>query len=173
MIVCPFPASSFSDHWNIWKCNKCCFKGDPLSHSQISNPWRGCSGFLETNGEFFFLLLFLTFTCREVTGKTEHISATFFFKIKIKILPVRGRWLSTWRNTVFQPPPCSALEPSSVPVLCWWLRELHEAADTARPPSPASTTCDPDLMFQLKGGKAYFFLSVNFKEINIASGVTF
>lgn len=39
-------------------------------------------------------------------------------------------------------------------------------------PSPASAACHPDLMFQFEGKRAYFFLSVNFKEINIASGVT-
>lgn len=52
---------------------------------------------------------------------------------------------------------------------CVSSKKLQTQSD---PPSPASTTCDPDLMFQLEGERAYFFPSVNFKEINIASGVT-
>lgn len=34
-------------------------------------------------------------------------------------------------------------------------------------PSLAHATCHPDLMFQSEGKGACFFLSVNFKEINI------
>lgn len=119
-----------------------------------------------------FLLMFLIFTCQEVTGKTEHTLITFFESHRDFVY---NREMAQDMRGVLFSIPLSAVYWSQG--RCQYFdrdylssEELWTRPDP--PPSPANTTCDPDLMFWFEGERAYFFLSVNFKEINIASEVT-
>lgn len=47
----PFTSSSSWALGNIWLCDKGCFLGEPLSHSQVSHLHS--LGLLETNGKYF------------------------------------------------------------------------------------------------------------------------
>lgn len=142
--ACPLTSSTWA-LWNICLCDKGHFLGEPTSHSQVSHL-HSPEWLVGTNGKYFSPDVF----SKHMPGTgIKDWACYFIFFLACRGCKISGQWLRTRGEYHFL-----------VDAECW-AQGIHGDS-----PSPAHATY-PDLMFQSKGKGAYFFLSVNFKEINI------